>query len=120
MDEALRARNELRAQRKREIERSMRMEAAGKKEDKRDQERDVSEKIALGQAQPMSKDSMFDQRLFNQSSGLNHGLEGDVENLYDKPLFADRTATNIYNNPKEIPEDPSDDEDEQPHKKSVK
>ena len=43
------------------------MEVAGKKKtkDARDDERDISEKIALGQAQPTSKDAMFDQRLFN-------------------------------------------------------
>ena len=43
------------------------MEVAGKKKSKglRDEDRDISEKIALGQAQPTSRDAMFDQRLFN-------------------------------------------------------
>jgi SNW domain-containing protein 1 len=43
------------------------MEVAGKKKSKttRDEERDISEKIALGQAQPTSREAMFDQRLFN-------------------------------------------------------
>lgn len=42
---------------------------------------------------------MFDQRLFNQTAGLGQGF-GDEEdyNLYDKPLFADRTAASIYKN----------------------
>ena len=72
----------------------------------RDEERDVSEKIALGQAQPTSRETMFDQRLFNQTSGLDAGFgEDDDYNLYDKPLFADRTAASIYKNVKEVPVD---------------
>ena len=49
---------------------------------------------------------MYDQRLFNQSGGLGHGF-GDEEdyNLYDKPLFTDRTAASIYKNVKNIDED---------------
>ena len=48
------------------------MERAGvkKTKDTRDQDRDVSEKIALGQAQPNTKEAMFDQRLFNQTAGI--------------------------------------------------
>ena len=42
---------------------------------------------------------MFDQRLFNQTAGLGHGFGDDEDyNLYDKPLFADRTAASIYKN----------------------
>jgi SNW domain-containing protein 1 len=50
LEEAKRERDELRYQRKREIERDRRMEVAGKKKSKtlRDEERDISEKIALG------------------------------------------------------------------------
>lgn len=53
---------------------------------------------------------MFDQRLFNQTSGLESGF-GDEEdyNLYDKPLFADRTAASIYKNVKEVQEDDNED-----------
>ena len=36
-------------------------------------DRDVSERIALGKAVPKSKDSMFDQRLFNQDDGMASG-----------------------------------------------
>eukprot|EP00350_Pseudokeronopsis_sp_OXSARD2_P008258 CAMPEP_0170552530 /NCGR_PEP_ID=MMETSP0211-20121228/10404_1 /TAXON_ID=311385 /ORGANISM="Pseudokeronopsis sp., Strain OXSARD2" /LENGTH=153 /DNA_ID=CAMNT_0010860291 /DNA_START=754 /DNA_END=1215 /DNA_ORIENTATION=- len=113
MEEAKRERDEIRHQRKREIERDRRMEVAGKKKDKntRDQERDVSEKIALGQAQPTSKEAMFDQRLYNQVSGLEAGFGHDDDyNIYDKPLFADRTAASIYKNVKEVPIDEEDDE----------
>lgn len=105
LEEAKRERDALRHQRKREIERDRRMEVAGKKKSKtaRDEERDISEKIALGQAQPTSREAMFDQRLFNQTSGLDSGFgEEDDYNLYDKPLFADRTAASIYKSVKEV------------------
>lgn len=76
------------------------MERAGMKRTKheRDQDRDISEKIALGQAQPTSRgEAMFDQRLFNQTAGLGSGFGHDEDyNLYDKPLFTDRTAASIY------------------------
>ena len=67
IEDAVRERNELRHQRKREIERDRRLEVAGKKNTTgvRDEDRDISEKIALGQAQPTSRDAMYDQRLFN-------------------------------------------------------
>lgn len=54
---------------------------------------------------------MFDQRLFNQASGLDSGFgEEDDYNLYDKPLFADRTAASIYKNVKgEVHNDDDDD-----------
>jgi SNW domain-containing protein 1 len=111
LEEAKKERDALRHQRKREIERDRRMEVAGKKNSKslRDEERDISEKIALGQAQPSSRETMFDQRLFNQTSGLDTGFgEDDDYNLYDKPLFTDRTAASIYKNVKEIPQEDED------------
>ena len=111
LEEAKKERDALRHQRKREIERDRRLEVAGKKNSKslRDDERDISEKIALGQAQPSSRETMFDQRLFNQTSGLDAGFgEEDDYNLYDKPLFTDRTAASIYKNVKEIPQEDED------------
>ena len=46
---------------------------------------------------------MFDQRLFNQTAGLGSGFGHDEDyHLYDKPLFADRTAASIYKNVKSI------------------
>jgi SNW domain-containing protein 1 len=42
---------------------------------------------------------MFDQRLFNQTSGIGTGFGDDEDySLYDKPLFADRTSASIYKN----------------------
>lgn len=86
---------------RKENERTRRREQAGlnKTKNERDADRDISEKIALGQAQPTTKDVMFDQRLFNQTAGLGQGFGDDEDyNLYDKPLFADRTAASIYKN----------------------
>ena len=85
---------------KREIERERRLEVARTKKSKtaRDSERDISEKIALGQAQPTTTEAMYDQRLFNQASGLDTGFgDEDDYTAFDKPLFADRTAQSIYN-----------------------
>lgn len=107
-------RDELRYIRKREIERDRRIEMAGNKKAKaiRDSERDISEKVALGQAQPtISNEVMYDQRLFNQTSGLGEGFgHEDDYTVYDKPLFTDRTAASIYRNNKEVPEDDDGDD----------
>ena len=87
---------------KKDNERNRRREVAGKNRTKteRDNDRDISEKIALGQAQPTaSRDALFDQRLFNQTSGLAAGFgDEDDYNHFDKPLFTDRTSASIYKN----------------------
>jgi len=87
--------------RKKEIERDQRLELAGKKNKRgRDEDRDISERIALGQvAQPTSQEAMYDARLFNQSAGLDSGYHGGSDEkcaVYDKPLFADRSQAGIY------------------------
>jgi SNW domain-containing protein 1 len=70
----------------------------------RDQGRDISEKIALGLAKPTaSAESMYDSRLFNQSSGFNSGFNEDQ--AYDKPLFAARDALNAIYRPKQQEDD---------------
>lgn len=101
--------------RKRELESEQRLEYAGKNKAKavRDRERDISEKIALGMAQPskLTNEALFDQRLFNQSAGMTSGFGDDDEyNVYSKPLFQDRTASNIYNNIKNVPDEEEDNE----------
>jgi len=90
--EAGKVRDEMRAEKRREREREMRMNNMGTEQRAkmlaRQQNRDISEKIALGLAKPtMSKESMLDARLFNQES--LSGSFGDDESygLYDKPLF---------------------------------
>jgi SNW domain-containing protein 1 len=98
---ARRQRDELRADRKRERERDLRMEAAGKKsKTTRDSDRDVSEKIALGMTVPggarRDGEVQYDQRLFNQSAGLSAGFGGEDDyTVYSKPLFAQKSES-IY------------------------
>ena len=76
----------------------------------REQNRDISEKIALGLAKPtQSSESMYDSRLFNQSSGFDAGYNEDQ--VYDKPLFAAQNAiNNIYRpNTNAVDDEPEDD-----------
>lgn len=96
-------RNNLRNIRKKEIENQRRIELSGKriKANPRDEDRDISETIALGQAQPTGRDFMIDARLYNQTTGMDSGFKEEEDyDLYDKPLFADRTAASIYKNVK--------------------
>merc|ERR1719253_357749 len=99
--EARSNRMEVLKERQREIERDQRLELAGKKNIKgRDEDRDVSERIALGQvAQPTSQEAMYDARLFNQSAGMDSGYHGGSDEkcaIYDKALFADRSQAGVY------------------------
>jgi SNW domain-containing protein 1 len=98
------AREDLRRERKREMKRDLRMEQkkvekAGKKRGAKGaaRERDVSEKIALGQQVARSADSAFDQRLFNQTEGMDSGFGDDdsYSGVYSKPLF-DRGVAGVY------------------------
>lgn len=95
-----RERERLRAERRRDAQREMRQKNMGHERRMqalaRAQNRDISEKVALGLAKPtQSKETMYDSRLFNQSSGFAAGFNEDQ--AYDKPLFADREALNsIY------------------------
>jgi len=73
----------------------------------REQNRDISEKVALGLAKPtQSKETMYDSRLFNQSSGFAAGFNEDQ--AYDKPLFAERDALNSIYRP-QVGDDDEDD-----------
>ncbi|KAL2915865.1 mRNA splicing protein [Polyrhizophydium stewartii] len=98
----MRERNELRRSKQQQRVREMRMSHMGSETKARvlaqSSERDISEKIALGLAKPtMSKDTLFDQRLFNQSAGLSSGFGADdAYGLYDKPLFQGSSAAAIY------------------------
>eukprot|EP01133_Synstelium_polycarpum_P006100 gene6100-7067_t len=100
-DRERKERDRMREEKKREREREYRMEASGKKSKiNRDQERDISEKIALGQVQNVrTEDSLYDQRLFNQSEGMSSGFNGGDDesyNVYSKPLFGDKVSNAIY------------------------
>jgi len=95
-----RERERVRAERRREAQREMRQKNMGHERRiqmmAKEQNRDISEKVALGLAKPtQSKETMYDSRLFNQSSGFAAGFNEDQ--AYDKPLFAERDALNsIY------------------------
>lgn len=99
-EEARRDREKVRRERRQENERQMRMSRMGQErrmqQMAREQNRDISEKVALGLAKPtQSREAMYDSRLFNQTSGFDTGFNEDQ--AYDKPLFADRDAVNhIY------------------------
>jgi len=95
-------RDELRKDRQREIRRELTMEnmseeRKAKTKAVRDKDRDVSEQIALGKNVPTRKEAMFDQRLFNQDSGLASATGGDDEyTVYDSTLFKANAQNYIY------------------------
>jgi SNW domain-containing protein 1 len=99
------AREELRKDRKREMKHELRKEQiknearkAGKTKAAREEDRAVSEKIALGQAvKGGAKDGGFDARLFNQAQGMDAGFTAEDDyGVYDKPLFKGGAQTYIY------------------------
>lgn len=99
-EEAVRRREDARRERRQENERELRQSRMGQERKlqmlAREQNRDISEKVALGLAKPtQSGESMYDSRLFNQSSGFDAGFNEDQH--YDKPLFASQDAiSSIY------------------------
>ncbi|OAL53042.1 hypothetical protein IQ07DRAFT_350462 [Pyrenochaeta sp. DS3sAY3a] len=99
-DEEVRKREAARKERREDFQREFRQSKMGTERKiqmlAREQNRDISEKVALGLAKPtQSGESMYDSRLFNQSSGFNAGFNED--NHYDKPLFAAQEAiSSIY------------------------
>ncbi|SPN98878.1 probable puff-specific nuclear protein Bx42 [Cephalotrichum gorgonifer] len=107
-----REREKARQERRREDERKLRQSRMGAERRvqvmAREQNRDISEKIALGLAKPtQSKESMYDARLFNQTSGMMAGINED--NPYDKPLFQAQDAISSIYRPRANAED--DDEE---------
>ena len=99
-DEATREREQMRRERRQENEKQFRQSRMGTERRvqmlAREQNRDISEKVALGLAKPtQSAESMWDSRLFNQTSGFDTGFNEDQ--AYDKPLFAAQDAiSSIY------------------------
>ncbi|KAI3323274.1 SKIP/SNW domain-containing protein [Xylariaceae sp. AK1471] len=107
----IREREKARAEKRREEERKLRQSRMGAERRiqvmAREQNRDISEKIALGLAKPTAQaESMYDSRLFNQSSGFDSGFNED--NAYDKPLFATQDAINSIYRPGQNMEDLDD------------
>ena len=98
-DEERRKRDEIRDERRRERERERRRDEgdgrAGKRSKlARDRDRDVSERMALGQsnvAAGAAGEHAYDQRLFDREAGIGSGFHGDdAYDVYDKPLFNDK------------------------------
>ncbi|KAG6122831.1 mRNA splicing protein [Claviceps humidiphila] len=108
-DAEIREREKARREKLRDEERKLRQNRMGAERRMqvlaREQGRDISEKIALGLAKPtQSKETMYDSRLFNQSSGFESGFNED--NHYDKPLFAAQDAiSSIYRPRANVEED---------------
>ncbi|CDZ97267.1 pre-mrna-processing protein 45 [Phaffia rhodozyma] len=100
--EEIRIREKLRREQKQEREREMRMQSMGNEQRAKmiakEQNRDISEKIALGLAKPSAnKETMIDSRLFNRESLSGSFASDDAYNLYDKPLFhGSAAAAAIY------------------------
>lgn len=96
-DDAVREREQVRAEKRKEREKEMRMSNMGSemraKVLAREQNRDISEKIALGLAKPTaSKETLLDSRLFNREALSTTFASEDSYNLYDKPLFHGSSA----------------------------
>jgi SNW domain-containing protein 1 len=107
-EEAARERERLRRERRQEAERQLRQSRMGAERRvqmmAREQNRDISEKVALGLAKPtQSSETMWDSRLFNQSSGFDSGFNEDQP--YDKPLFAAQDAISSIYRPRAQAED---------------
>lgn len=112
-DEAARERVKARQERRQENERQLRQSRMGKEKQiqmmAREQNRDISEKVALGLAKPtQNKETMYDSRLFNQTSGFDTGFNEDQH--YDKPLFAAQDAISSIYRPKANQDDDLDEE----------
>ncbi|KAH3201966.1 mRNA splicing protein [Aspergillus fumigatus] len=102
-EEAARERERIRRERRQDAERQLRQSRMGTERRiqmmAREQNRDISEKVALGLAKrTQTSESMWDSRLFNQTSGLQSGFNED--NPYDKPLFAAQDAINSIYRPR--------------------
>lgn len=81
-DEAYKEREELRRDRARDIQRQIRMSHMSSetkaKMMARHLDRDVGEKMALGMSKPtIGSESLYDQRLFNQTQGMSSGFRGE-------------------------------------------
>ncbi|KAL6192437.1 hypothetical protein ACLB2K_033525 [Fragaria x ananassa] len=86
----------------------------------RDGNRDISEKIALGMActgvgAGSGEVVMYDQRLFNQQTGMDSGFGNDDQyNVYEKRLFmAQPTLLSLYRPKKDVDADTYGGADEQ-------
>ncbi|PVU97975.1 hypothetical protein BB559_001818 [Furculomyces boomerangus] len=102
-DDEVRKREEIRREKQKELRRDLRMSKMGTeakaKYMAKVENRDISEKIALGLAKPknIAGDAMFDSRLIhrNESSGPNLN-DDESYSIYDKPLLHGSNANANY------------------------
>ncbi|CAD7952538.1 unnamed protein product [Amoebophrya sp. A25] len=98
-------REQIAEENRREVERQFRLDKAGNKRSGRDRDadRDVSERVALGQqVQPTRQETLYDTRLMNQDAGMDSGYGGDEKyQVYEKPLFTERTDNTFYKHDKD-------------------
>ena len=112
-EEATRERERMRRERRAENEKQLRQSRMGAERRiqmiAREQNRDISEKVALGVAKPTrSTETMYDSRLFNQTSGFDTGFNEDQ--AYDKPLFAAQDAISSIYRPQATADEEGDEE----------
>jgi len=110
---AVRERERQRREKRAENERQLRQSRMGTERRMqalaREQNRDISEKVALGLAKPTaSAEGMYDSRLFNQTSGFDTGFNEDQ--AYDRPLFAAQDAIGSIYRPSATQDDDDDGE----------
>lgn len=120
---SVREREELRREMAKQQEKDFRLSRMSQEQKvkylERSGDRDISEKIALGQVDFSSTkkvdtttESIFDQRLFDQSAGIGQGLADDESyNIYDKALFGGSAVHLIYK-PTLIGDDALNDDDD--------
>ncbi|KAJ8793780.1 hypothetical protein J1605_019201 [Eschrichtius robustus] len=112
-DGEARERDEIRHDRRKERQHDRNLSrAAPDKRSKlqRNENRDISEVIALGVPNPRtSNDVQYDQRLFNQSKGMDSGFAGgedEIYNVYDQAWRGGKDmAQNIYRPSKNLDKD---------------
>ncbi|XP_050834284.1 SNW domain-containing protein 1-like [Serinus canaria] len=112
-DGEARARDEIRHDRRKERqhERNLSRAAPDKRSKlQRNETRDISEVIALGvPSRRPSNEIQYDQRLFNQSKGMDSGFAGgedEIYNVYDQPWRGGKDlAQNIYRPSKNMDKD---------------
>ncbi|NXK54898.1 SNW1 protein, partial [Chauna torquata] len=112
-DGEARERDEIRHDRRKERQHDRNLSrAAPDKRSKlqRNENRDISEVIALGVPNPRpSNEVQYDQRLFNQSKGMDSGFAGgedEIYNVYDQPWRSGKDmAQSIYRPSKNVDKD---------------
>ena len=110
-DQETRRREEMRVARRREMERELRMERSGRvrpeeednegdggfsKKPRLEDDRDISERVALGTHQASGGAAGVDGRLYSQNAGLDSGFGAEDDySTYSKPLFGAGASSGV-------------------------